>query len=582
MNLVEGLPPTNSWFLKWIMFIGMGNWFPHSMCTYVILYEVPSYGSHHFSLSYSDVSHQAKTPLKKPNWVNELHLHRPLVDLDAVILAINCSSALARFYPKRESATETSLLRFSIIWMLYALVWHALGIFVATLSALFYFSLQCFHGCGNLGLPSWTGMISAKAFNTTWANIKIRSCQILYWCIFLQESGPRSHSCVEYEEKSALRKHSMWANLAVDILLGNLIGLALLHNAESTCSWVLDFGSDVSNLLRTGCVWLMGVPAGFKLNTEVAAVLGMISLNVIQIWSTLCTFMGFFLSYFIRGLAILGMFFGATVLAALVKDIIAITSLHVSTLHQLISLLYSIQTKALAALWRLFRGQKWNPLRLRLDSYDYTVEQHIVGSLLFTPLLLLLPTTSVFYIFFTIMTSSVSVVCIMTEAIISVIHVTPYVKIFLWLVSPKRCPAGIWLQIESYKPGRIKSAGVKSFPEDGHSRLKSSLGKAEAEKSWDEANTLVSFLHSNFPTIGQIILPHYREVFTGGFKPLVMASARGILTGKRVPQTLETRLPSTIPWMAIPVKEYWQLCREAVLSCMASRDGLTSAWLKHT
>jgi hypothetical protein len=35
------------------------------------------------------------------------------------------------------------------------------------------------------------------------------------------------------------------------------------------------------------------------------------------------------------------------------------------------------------------RGREWNPLRQRLDSFDYTVRQHIVGSLLFTPLLLL-------------------------------------------------------------------------------------------------------------------------------------------------------------------------------------------------
>lgn len=46
-----------------------------------MFYEIPSYGSHHFSLSYSDVSNQAKTPLKKPNWVDELHISRPLVDL---------------------------------------------------------------------------------------------------------------------------------------------------------------------------------------------------------------------------------------------------------------------------------------------------------------------------------------------------------------------------------------------------------------------------------------------------------------------------------------------------------------------
>ncbi|KAK4748879.1 hypothetical protein SAY87_015465 [Trapa incisa] len=549
---------------------------------HVIFYEIPSYGSHHFSLSYSDVYTQAKTSLKKPHWVNELHMIRPHDDLDAVILAVNSSAAVARFFPSRGSATEKSILRFSIIWMLYTLTWHALATSVATLSTLFYLTIQCLYHSGNVGLLSWMWISSTKAFNTTWTNIRIRSCQILYWSIVLQESGPRSYSCVEYEEKTALRRHSVWSSIAADVFLGNLIGLALLYNEESTCSWIQDFGCDVSNWLRTGCVWLMGVPAGFKLNTEVAAVLGTISLNVTQIWSTLCIFTGFLLCYIIRGLALLGMIFGATVFAASIRDLVSITALHVSILHWLISLLYSSQTRALAALWRLFRGQKWNPLRLRLDSYDYTVEQHIVGSLLFTPLLLLLPTTSVFYIFFTIMSSSISVLCLLTEALISFIHATPYVKIFLWLVSPKRLPSGIWLQIGSCKSNRIQSAVGYSFDEDGYSHSKNILENAETEKSIDGTHTLTSFLHNTFPSIGQVILPHYRRVFSGAFKPLALASAWGILTGKRLPQTLETHLPTTIPWMVIPVKEYWRLCHSSVLSCMENRNRLSSSRFRIT
>lgn len=166
----------------------------------------------------------------------------------------------------------------------------------------------------------------------------------------------RSLSSVEYAEKAALHKHSMWSSLAVDVLLGNLFGLALLYHAESACMWVLKFASDITNeLLRSGCVWLMGVPAGFKLNTELAGVLGMISLTAIQIWSTIWIFLGFHFIYFIRGLAISGIIFGVTVPAALIKDLIALATLHVSTLHWLISLLYSTQIQALAALWRLFR-----------------------------------------------------------------------------------------------------------------------------------------------------------------------------------------------------------------------------------
>lgn len=166
----------------------------------------------------------------------------------------------------------------------------------------------------------------------------------------------RSTSCVEYEEKAALQKHSVWSSVAVDVFLGNLIGLALLFHAESACFWVLRFVNNITNnLLRSGCVWLMGVPAGFKLNTELARVLGMISLNAIQIWSTIWVFLGFLFIYVIKGLAIFGIIFGVTIPAALIIDMIALATVHVSTLHWLMSLLYSQQIQAIAALWRLFR-----------------------------------------------------------------------------------------------------------------------------------------------------------------------------------------------------------------------------------
>ncbi len=148
----------------------------------------------------------------------------------------------------------------------------------------------------------------------------------------------------------------MWSSLALDLLLGNLIGLALLYNAESACWWVMNFTGEITNkLLRSGCVWLMGVPAGFKLNTELAGVLGMISLNAIQIWSTLSVFVGFLFIYIIKGLAISGILFGMTIPAALIIDIFLLATLHVSSLHWLLSLIYSTQIQALAALWRLFR-----------------------------------------------------------------------------------------------------------------------------------------------------------------------------------------------------------------------------------
>ena len=99
---------------------------------------------------------------------------------------------------------------------------------------------------------------------------------------------------MEYAEKAALRRHFIWSSLAADVLLGNLIGFAMSCHAESASLWVLNFVDDFTNkLMRSGCVWLMGVPAGFKLNTELAGVHGIISLIAIQIWSTLWVVVGF-------------------------------------------------------------------------------------------------------------------------------------------------------------------------------------------------------------------------------------------------------------------------------------------------
>jgi len=165
----------------------------------------------------------------------------------------------------------------------------------------------------------------------------------------------RSESCVEYVEKAAMLRHSMWSTLVVDILLGNLVGWIFLYHAEPICFSVLNFMHGFSTFVRSGCVWLMGNPAGFKLNAELAGVLGMVSLNAVQIWSTLWIFVGFVFNYIIQGLSVLGILCGLTVPAALIIDMISLATLHVSTLHWFISLVYSSQIQALAALWRLFR-----------------------------------------------------------------------------------------------------------------------------------------------------------------------------------------------------------------------------------
>ncbi|KAI4348642.1 hypothetical protein L6164_009342 [Bauhinia variegata] len=530
---------------------------------HVIIYETPTYGVHHFGLHHSRSSNQVKTSIKKPKWVVELHKKQQINDMDTAILAVNCAAASKRIF-ERNVASRSSLHQLSIIRMFFVLLGHLFSKFMATLSTLFYIALQLFQIHFNYESESWIYNASAKVFRTVWINIQIRCCQILYWPIFLQENELRSQSCVEYAEKAAMHRHSMWSTLIVDVLLGNLFGLAVLYHAESVCMSILKFVHDIANpFLRIGCVWLMGNPAGFKLNTELANVLGMVSLNAIQIWSTLWIFVEFIFNYILKGLAILGILCGFTTPAAFIIDMIALSTLHVSTLHWLISLIYSSQIQALAALWRLFRGQKWNPLRQRLDSFDYTMKQHVVGSLLFTPLLLLLPTTSVFYIFFSIVDTTINLISMLIEVTISVIHATPFIKIFLWLVRPGRFPSGIWFEILNCQSNGIVSSKVDFVDQMTSSEKALQQKNANREKY----SALVSVLHSNHLSLGEIILPHYEDVFLSGSGPSISMITCGILTGQRMPSRRGYLLPSPMPWMFLPSKEYWCLCHDSLIAC---------------
>ncbi|CAN0880027.1 Phosphatidylinositol N-acetylglucosaminyltransferase subunit Q [Linum grandiflorum] len=528
-----------------------------SYCAQVILYDMPVYGKQHFTMNHWTSSKQEEATSKKLKWVDELQKDQAVFDMDATILAMNSASAAGKAL-KRHIGPDRSC---SSKCMYLVPVWKAIACFIASLSTIMYLILQLFHKVSMVGWGRWICTRPAKLFHSTWRNIEIRCSQIIYWPIFLEDNSIRLRACVEYAEKAALHRHSMWTSLLVDLLLGNLIGLVLFSQAESVWLWVSSFAKASTNeILRSGCVWLMGVPAGFKLNTELAGILGMISLNAIQIWSTLWVFINFLVIYFIKGLALLGTLFGVTIPAALAIDIVGLGTAHISALHWGITLLYYNQKQALGAIWRLFRGKKKNPLRQRLDSYDYTVKQHVVGSLLFTPLLLLLPTTSVFYIFFTMLNTAITMVCTMIDVIISMIHGTPYFEIFLWLSRRSRFPSGIWFEILSCSSDSQESAYLREVPLPKNPQPKE-------DKETKTTNIIVSVLHSNYLSIGDIVLPHYREVFSGVSGFLIM-SAQGALTGIRTASRLDSKLPSTLPWVSIPTSEYWGLCYSSVMGCM--------------
>ncbi|KAL7979128.1 hypothetical protein Chor_015152 [Crotalus horridus] len=172
----------------------------------------------------------------------------------------------------------------------------------------------------------------------------------------------------------------------------------------------------LQNLLQ----WLMGVPAGLKMNRALDQVLGRFFLYHIHLW----------LSY-----------------------------IHLmSPFIEKILWLYCFKIYGLSSLWRLFRGKKWNVLRQRVDSCSYDLDQLFIGTLLFTILLFLLPTTALYYLVFTLLRLLVVLVQGVIHLLIDLINSLPLYAIFLRLCRGYRLASGVKfrvLQQEAGKPLRL-------------------------------------------------------------------------------------------------------------------------------
>jgi phosphatidylinositol glycan class Q protein len=109
-----------------------------------------------------------------------------------------------------------------------------------------------------------------------------------------------------------------------------------------------------------------------------------------------------------------------------------------------------VQVYALGSLWRLFTGKKWNVLRNRIDSYEYKVDQLLLGTLLFTVLLFLLPTVAMYYLVFSLLRTSVLAVHVMINISINLLARIPIYGLLIWLFDPLQLPGGIKLNLKTH------------------------------------------------------------------------------------------------------------------------------------
>lgn len=192
----------------------------------------------------------------------------------------------------------------------------------------------------------------------------------------------------------------------IDFMMGALLLLVLMQNPQLKQQLLEALSTYTRSSLdwtHSYLAWLsMGVPWGIKLNTPLNQFLGTRFLYILTLWRSFYSeFIAVYLSAIVDFLLLL-LPFGITLSLTALHDFLKFLNLCLICFFVISNRIFVLQVSALKSLGRLFLGKKWNVLRQRVDSYDHagSPNQLLVGTMLFTVLLFLLPTTGMYTLIF--------------------------------------------------------------------------------------------------------------------------------------------------------------------------------------
>ncbi|XP_068003361.1 phosphatidylinositol N-acetylglucosaminyltransferase subunit Q isoform X2 [Melanerpes formicivorus] len=173
-----------------------------------------------------------------------------------------------------------------------------------------------------------------------------------------------------------MRKANIFVSLLLDVALGLLLmsWLYRKNRIGHLADTLIPVADHVAEELQELLQWLMGAPAGLKMNRALDQVLGRFFLYHIHLWISYIHLLSPFIEMILWYVA-LSACLGLTVALCILSDILALLTFHIYCFYVYGARLYHLKVCGLASLWRLFRGKKWNVLRQRVDSCSYDLDQ---------------------------------------------------------------------------------------------------------------------------------------------------------------------------------------------------------------
>ncbi|XP_011817866.1 PREDICTED: phosphatidylinositol N-acetylglucosaminyltransferase subunit Q [Colobus angolensis palliatus] len=259
-----------------------------------------------------------------------------------------------------------------------------------------------------------------------------------------------------------MRKVNMLASVLLDVALG-LTLLSWLHGRSRIghlADALVPVADHVAEELQHLLQWLMGAPAGLKMNRALDQVLGRFFLYHIHLWISYIHLMSPFVEHILWHVG-LSACLGLTVALSLLSDIIALLTFHIYCFY-----VYGARWAVPSSLRKpqspgcssgmgegaaLGRPWAWGPADARRAGPS---PQLFIGTLLFTILLFLLPTTALYYLVFTLLRLLVVAVQGLIHLLVDLINSLPLYSLGLRLCRPYRLAAGVKFRVLQHEAGR--------------------------------------------------------------------------------------------------------------------------------
>ncbi|KAL1587262.1 hypothetical protein WHR41_04335 [Cladosporium halotolerans] len=387
--------------------------------------------------------------------------------LPTIITQINCSAEIEALMQKniglvgvrvkrhlsvseRMAESAANLQQFVILWIKSAFV-HYIWPFASQLFIL-GLMMQRVAAEGIIQLLDWRPIpdsAALKDISATAQQVDIRLQQFCYWpaqYITLQRRRSEWDSITNSHPEYIRFFNSLWL-VANDIIIGIALGSYIIENADYV-------GAQVNHLVNAYAVeglqrvitWLMGWPAGLKLNTELAKFLGDLFLWVIDYWASVMSQLQPALPHIIRFIG-LSSFAGASLPISMFSDLVSLLTMHIYSFYIASARIYNWQLTIIISLFHLFRGKKRNVLRNRIDSCDYDLDQLLLGTILFTLLFFLLPTVAVFYTTFAGARMAIIFLKAALDTWLACLNHFPLFALMLRIKDSRRLPGGIRFEL---------------------------------------------------------------------------------------------------------------------------------------